>query len=201
MHTKHMTSLNFFTMVYATRRNRLKALIITMLVTGIFMLTGCAAPELNISPKPKINWNDVQSISSAISVQHDDLKKITNFKGSNCSSGILDTVLLRAWKSDDDGGFSYQIYVVDYYHGDWRFYDTASDSKGNNLVITLNSRDVSSCDYLTCAHQEHLGINVSREYLEENQENGIVFKVSGKGEEETFIVPATYIKAFLSVAK
>ncbi|WP_239253689.1 hypothetical protein [Candidatus Nitrotoga sp. M5] len=178
----------------------MKALIITIFVTGIFMLTGCANPGLNNAAKPTINWNDTQSISSAISVQHDDLKKITNFKGPNYSNGILDSVSLRALKSDEDDRFSYQIYVTDYYHGDWRFYDTASDSKDNNLVIKLNSRDVSSCDYLTCAHQEHLGIDVSREYLEENQENGIVFKVSGKGGEKTCIIPGTYIKAFLSVA-
>ena len=179
----------------------MKALIITMLVAGIFMLAGCAEPEPRVMPRLKVNWNDVHSIASAISVQRDDLNKITNYKGPNSSSSILDTVLLREWKSDEDGGFSYQIYVIDYYHGDWRFYDTASDSKGNNLVIKLNSRDVSSCDYVTCAHQEHLGINVSREYLEKNQENGIVFKVSGKGGEETFIIPSTYIKAFLSVVK
>jgi hypothetical protein len=172
-----------------------------MLVAGIFMLAGCAEPELRVVPRPKVNWNDVQSIASAISIQRDDINKITNFKGPNISSGILDTVLLRAWKSDEDGGFSYQIYVIDYYHGDWRIYDTASDSKGNNLVIKLNSRDVSSCDYLTCAHQEHLGINVSREYLEKNQESGIVLKISGKGGKETFIIPSTYIKAFLSVVK
>ncbi len=165
------------------------------------MLAGCAEPELRVVPRPKVNWNDVQSIASAISVQRDDLKKITNFKGPSCSSSILDTVLLRAWKSDEDGRTSYQIYVIDYYHGAWRFYDTASDSKGNNLDIKLNSRDVSSCDYFTCAHQEHLGINVSREYLEENQENGIVFSLKGKGREETFIIPSTYIKAFLSVVK
>lgn len=179
----------------------MKALIITILVAGILMLAGCAEPEPRVAPRPKVNWNDVQSIASAISVQHDDLNKITNFKGPNSSSGILDTVLLRAGKSDEGGGFSYQIYVIDYYHGDWRYYDTASDSKGNHLVIKLNSRDVSSCDYFTCAHQEHLGINVSREYLEKNQENGIVFKVSGKGGEETFIITSSYIKAFLSVAK
>ncbi|RFC37240.1 MAG: hypothetical protein DID92_2727743304 [Candidatus Nitrotoga sp. SPKER] len=179
----------------------MKDLMIAMLITGALILTGCAEPEPSIAPRPKINWNDVQSIASAISIQHDDLKKTTSFKGPNSSKGILDTVLLRAWKSDEGGGFSYQIYVIDYYHGDWRFYDKAFDSKGNTLNITLNSRDVSSCDYSTCAHYEHLGMNVSREYLEKNQENDIVFKVSGNGGEETFTIPSAYIKAFLSVAK
>ncbi|RFC39125.1 MAG: hypothetical protein DID90_2727552383 [Candidatus Nitrotoga sp. LAW] len=179
----------------------MKALITTIFTIGVSILAGCAEPEPRVAPRPKVNWNDVQSIASAISVQHDDLKKMTNLKGPNSSKGILDTVLLRAWKLDEDGRLSYQIYVIDYYHGDWHFYDTATDSKGNNLVIKLNSRDVSSCDYFTCAHQEHIGINVSREYLEKNQDNGIVFKLSGKGGEETFNIPSTYIKAFLSVAK
>ncbi|MDQ3018901.1 MAG: hypothetical protein M3Q64_03460, partial [bacterium] len=116
MHTKRMILLNLL-YTYITRRNRLKGLIITMLVTGFFIIAGCAEPGLSITPRPKINWNDVQSIASAISVQHDDLKKTTSFKGPNGSKGILDTVLLRAWKSDESGGFSYQIYVIDYYHG------------------------------------------------------------------------------------
>lgn len=179
----------------------MKGLMTTMLITGIFILAGCAEPGPSITPRPKINWNDVQSIASTIDVQRDDLKKITSFKGPNSGKGILDTVLLRAWKSDEGGGFSYQIYVIDYYHGDWHFYDKASDSQGNILNITLNSRDVSSCDYYTCAHYEHLGMNVSREYLEKNQENDIVLTISGKGGKETFIIPSTYIKAFLAVAK
>lgn len=177
----------------------MKTLTITMLITGIFILAGCAETGLSYVPKPKINWNDVQSIASTISVQHDNLKKTTSFRGPNSARGILDTVMLRAWKSDESGGFSYQIYVIDYYHGDWRFYDTASDSKGNSLNITLSSRDVSPCDYTTCAHYEHIGINVSRDYLEENKEHEIVFTLSGKGREETFMIPSAYIKAFLTV--
>ena len=90
---------------------------------------------------------------------------------------------------------------MDYYGGDWRFYNSAYDSNGNSLDTTKISQDVGSCSTSGCSHFEHLGLNVTREYLEKNQDSGIRFKVSGKAGEEVFSIPSAYIKAFLSVAK
>lgn len=150
---------------------------------------------------PRLNFNDPQAVAGAISVQHDDFKKVTNYQGPNASSNFFGTLFIRAWKTDATESIRYQIYVMDYYDGDWRFYNSAYDSNGNNLDTTLISRDVGSCSRYGCSHYEHLGLNVTREYLENNQESGIRFKVSGKAGEEVFFIPPAYIKAFLSVAK
>lgn len=167
---------------------------ILSLVVTLFGLMACVAP-------PRIDVADPQAVSAAISVQRDDFKKITNYKGPNASSDILDLVFLRAWKTDATGSVTYQIYVMDHYYTDWRFYSSAYDSNGNSLDTTLISRNVGSCSQYGCSHDEHLGLNVSQAYLENNQDNGIRFKVSGKAGEEIFFIPGGYIKAFLSIAK
>mgnify|MGYP003594130486 FL=1 len=168
---------------------------ILSLAATAFALSACVAPA------PRLNVSDPQVVSSAISVQRDDFKKTTNYIGPNASPNTLDQVFLRAWKADATGSISYQIYVMDYYDGDWRFYNSAYDSNGNSLDTTLISRDVGSCSRYGCWHEEHLGLNVSRAYLEKNQDSGIRFKVSGKAGEKVFFIPAGYIKAFLSAAK
>lgn len=168
---------------------------IVLVIATALMLSACVAPP------PRLNTSDPQAVSSAISVQRDDFKKVTNYKGPNTSSDIFDQVFIRAWKSDATGTTDYQIYVADYYSGDWRFYNSAFDSNGNNLDVTVISRDVDSCSRYGCSHTEHIGLNITRGYLEKNQEVGIRFKLSGKAGEEIFYIPAGYIKAFLAATK
>ena len=91
--------------------------------------------------------------------------------------------------------------LMDHYDGDRRFYDSAYDSNGNRLDTTIISRDVGACSAYGCSHEEHIGFNVSREYLEKAQGDGIQFKVSGKAGEMIYSLPSAYIKAFLSVVK
>ena len=160
-----------------------------------FTLSACVATA------PMLNVSDPQAVSGAISITRDDFKKVTNYKGPNASQNFFDEVFIRAWKTDATGIITYQIYVVDYYNGDWRFYNSAHDSNGNSLNTTQISRHVGSCNRYGCSHEEHLGLNVTREYLEKNQYSGIRFKVSGKAGEEIFFMPGGYINAFLSVAK
>lgn len=165
------------------------------------MLGGCVAPEPRATSRQKIHWDDVRSVTHAIRVQRDHLDKTTLIIGPSVTTGILDTIMLRARKPDTGGEIHYQVYLTDYYHGDWHLYDKASDLQGNLLKITLNSRDVSSCAYITCSHYEQLGLDVSREYLEKNRENGLEIVISGPGGKENFSISPAYIQAFLSVAK
>lgn len=154
-----------------------------------------------VTPAPRIDINNPQEVASAISINHDNFKKLTNYKGPDASSNINDKLFIRARKNDSNDRVDYQIYVMDYYYGDWRFYNSAYDSNGNRLDTIIISRDVVSCDEYGCSHEEHMGLNVTRDYLENNQNAGIRFKISGKAGEEIFFIPAGYIKAFLSVVK
>lgn len=139
-------------------------------------------------------------LRSTIKVSYDEFKKLTKYEGSNVATGS-DVVFLRAWRPDKSP-MIIQIYVMDYYHGEWRFYHSAWDSDGVKLDTTQISRDVGRCSrYSGCSHYEHLGLNVTREYLEKHRRTGIRFKLSGKAGEEVFSIPAAHIDDFLEVAK
>lgn len=144
----------------------------------------------------------------AISVTRDGFKKQTHYKGPDISPGgalvidKYDKVFLRAMKTDAESEIMYQIYVVDWYQGRWRYYDSTHDSNGAELPTVSISRVVESCSGSSgCTYIEHVGILVTREYLDKNRDSGIRFKVSGKAGEEVFFIPSAYVKAFLSVAK
>lgn len=165
------------------------------LLLFVSLLAGCAGAM--------VDWNDPQSIAGQIQIKRDDFKKLVEFKGPDCSTSIYDRLFIRAWKEDHETVVRYQIYVMDYYDNSrWRFYNSAWDSNGNRLSTTVIARDVGSCSrYGGCSHIEHVGVNVSRKYLEKNKESGVRFKLSGKAGEEVFFIPPGYIKAFLDVAK
>lgn len=177
--TNRSTSVKF--------HNGLVLLIVTCLVSA------CASYL-----KPETNPENSQAVSSAIKVERDAFKKITSYNGPNIS-GYPNKVFIRATKPDE-GRISYQIYVREQYEGDWRHYDSAHDQDGTRLQTTVIDREVVTCNR-GCVLWEHLGINVSRAYLEKFQERGIRFKISGRRGENIHFVPPAYISAVLSAVK
>ncbi|PQA82482.1 hypothetical protein C5F52_15855 [Limnohabitans sp. TS-CS-82] len=167
----------------------------------ILMLALPLALSACMATRPKLNLNDPQAVSSAIAVTRDDFKKLTRYTGPDAAEDIRETLLIRAWKHDKDNQVTFQIYVSDFYKGGWRHYNQAHDSNGNSLEVNVISRDVITCSGGTCAYQEDLGLQVTRDYLERNKDSGLFFKISGKGGEETFRISGAYIKAVLSVVK
>jgi hypothetical protein len=153
-------------------------------------LVGCAAP------RPPVDYSDPAQVSARIKMERDDFKKLTNISAPSVAPHVLDALFLRAWKFDS-GSTNYQIYVRSYYSGEWRFYNSAYDSNGVRMDVVPISRDVGTCGRYGCSHEEHLGLNVTRAYLESHKSDGIRFKVSGKAGEEIFFVPGGYIQAFL----
>ena len=158
-------------------------------------------------PVQKIDWNSSAEIAQAITVEHDEFEKITTYKGPKYevnpdeSFPALRTFLfLRAWKPDSLPVVTYHIYVRACYRSvDWRFYEQAYDSDGKRLDTTVIDRDVVDCSGYRCYYAEHVGININKEYLENHANTGIRFKLAGRAGEEVFIVPPTYIMAFLHV--
>ena len=148
-------------------------------------------------------------IKNRTTIERDDFKKLVRFSGPACVPKSLpvytetpmvdsDYLFIRAWKRDGSAVVTYQIYVVDYYKGDWRFYESAWDSNGNKLDTTLIARDATLCDgFGGCLYTEEIGINVTGKYLKKNEDSGIRFKLSGNAGEEIFFLPSEYIKAFL----
>jgi hypothetical protein len=148
-----------------------------------------------------VDVNSVQSVASNINIKRDDFKKQTTYVGPNATGNYAHQVFLRAWNHDADGSNTYQIYIIDEYFGDWRFYDEAYDSNGNQLDVVAIHKETEpkTSKYIAPAKTEHLGINITKDYLARNQENGIRFKINGRGEEEVFNISSNYIKGFISI--
>lgn len=159
-------------------------------------LAGCVTQSASRAP------SSMEEVALAVRTSRDEFKKMTRFTGPDIAVGTFDTLFLRAWKPDGQPT-RYQIYVADYYDGEWRFYSSANDSNGTRMDVTLIDRKVGSCSrYGGCSHFEHLALNVSREYLEAAVTTGISFQLSGKAGEQVFNVPPMHVAGFLaSVAK
>lgn len=155
-------------------------------------LTGC------VTQPPRKTLLTAEDTAAAVQVSRDDFKKVTRFDGTDIADGTTDILFIRAWKADGMPT-KYQVYVADFYTGEWRFYESAYDSDGTNLDVTLIDRKVGSCSrYGSCSHHEHMGINVSREYLEKKSDSGMSFQISGRGGQAVFFVPGFHIKGFLA---
>lgn len=171
---------------------------VILLSTALIALAGCATQP----PVPQVDMTTPRSIASEVRVTHDEFKKLTTYQGPPLQQDGLGALYIRAWKDDASNKSTYQIYVMDYYHGEWRFYNSAHDSNGQALNTTVISREVGRCSGRGgCSHFEHLGLNVSREYLEKSRETGLRFKISGKAGEQVYSIPAKYIDGFLLGAK
>jgi hypothetical protein len=160
------------------------------------VLAGCAsAPQ-----RPPINVNDPTQMQALTTVERDNFKKQTNYTGFTFISGEVDRIFLRATKFDSGAPSFYQIYVVDTYGDQWRFYSTAHDNTGARLDTVSIARDV-DCRRYGCDYHEHVGITVSRAYLEAATAKGLHIQVSGRAGQVQFAVSPGYIAGFLAATR
>lgn len=123
---------------------------------------------------------------TSITVKYDNYKKETTYKGKVVED--KDSIaFLRAWKNDKDTNVTYQIYISVMYAGDWRFYNSAYDIDGNNLDLTKVTQKVENCTRYGCTHDEHVGLNITKEYLTAHKLTGINVKLGSKSSKETTV--------------
>jgi hypothetical protein len=158
------------------------------------LLSACVTYVPAPLPKPLIT--DPAQASAMTRVTRDEYKKMTKFEGANASQ--YNSLYLRGWRDDRTKVATFQIYATSFYGDQWRFYGEAYDSDGNRLEFISIERKVDSCDGARgCYYRETVGLNISRKYLEDHQETGIRYKVSGKAGDFTGFLPAAYVKGFL----
>lgn len=177
------------------------------------LLTACASHTYEnarvVSNAGNFNPRQPQRTALAVTSQHDDAQKLTQYDGPNlipaASSESIriapDQLFLRAWKFDESGKVGFQIYVISRYTDDLRAYDEAWDINGNPLALTRISEATGSCGRYGCTHVEHVGVDVNRDYLVKNQTAGIRFKLKGKGGEAIYFLPGEYVEGFLAAVK
>ena len=117
-----------------------------MKTQNIFSAAACALTlSACVAPVPRLNMNDPQAIAGAIKVEHDSFKKQTNYTGPDISPGganyidKYDKIFMRAVKTDAGVMLMYQIYVMDWYKGSWRFYGSAHDDNGVAATIEVQT--------------------------------------------------------------
>lgn len=152
-------------------------------------VVGCAAPGGPSASAPP-----------PVKETRDEFRKVTEYRGADALPYLQDDVFIRAWRPDGQA-VKYQIYVVDYYIGDWRFYSSANDINGKSHDVTMISRDVISCSRFGCSKTETMGLNVGRDYLEQHRQTGITFKLFGRAGEQVFTLPQDHIASFLDAVK
>lgn len=164
--------------------------------TSLSILVLAASASAAQSAQPDAAITDPVRASSLTKVTRDDFKKTTNYQGANASP--QNALYLRAWRDDRTASTTFQVYLTSFYSTEWRHYDEAYDSDGNRLdFISINKR-VDSCNGdRGCYYEETVGLYVTRKYLEDHQDTGIRYKVSGKTGEFTGFLPAAYVKGFL----
>lgn len=160
-----------------------------------FALTACASSKL------KVDMNNPQAVSEAITIEYDNFKKVTKYVGPDAADNVYEELFLRAEKPEVGGVVQYQVYAMTITRGGVRSYDSAYDSNGNKLDMVIVSRDLHLCGPMYCNYQERLVLNVSESYLESNKNFGMNFKLIGKNGEAILFLPSGYIKAFLETVK
>lgn len=152
-----------------------------------------------------VNPNNANEVATGITVSRDEYKKITVYRApvfkSVRNQGLsqhIGYVHLQAAKQDSTGLVIYGIHVRDtHFQKTWCHLNTAYDINGNRLEVQRMGSDV-NCMSATCLFMEDVLVLVSRDYLEQHQNTGIKFQVSGSNGGENYTVSPAYIKAFLA---
>lgn len=177
-----------------------KILSITALV-AMTTLTGCASI---LEPSYHADWSQ-----NGVEITHDKFEKSTQVKGARtlrATNDFYDKTFFRAWVVDESRtkelgipeGLDFtpmQLYVIA--HGyDWMFLDRAMDINGQEFTVKRIDSDV-SCSTAACSHFEHVGVDITKKYLQEHKE-GFELKLAGRGGAKIITVSKEQIEQILT---
>jgi hypothetical protein len=177
----------------------LAALCLAILTTGCAV--GGSSSSAATAEKPKYappNWNDPATVQARTKIKEDEFTKKTTYIGPKFSFEFGD-IFLRAWAGPGSPNPPFQIYVKQF-GSNWHDFYAYYDANGKQLDITPIDREINRCSnggY--CGGHEHVGVSVTREYLQQFSTTGLRFKLVGKSQNAIYEMPAGYIQGFLSV--
>ncbi len=154
------------------------SIIITLF--AFIVLWGCATPLKTAS--------DVQS---GCRLKEDPYEKTTWI--SSPYQFVFDnpSYLIRVLVKDNDVAF-YQLYIDEIF-SEWAFIDSAHDIQGRSFDVVEIKREVTQ----SASVREIVGVELSRNYLDEAAVSGINMKLKGRYGSAIAQVPAFYVKGFL----
>ena len=191
-----------------------------ILIIYISFIVSCAP----VLASPKVDFSNIESISSAIEVKVDQYKDIKTISGpffitqsrtadffSNplilkITTFFQNPVILTDSKKVrlvsevyNNGSNTTYIELKDIYQGEWRMYSNAVDKEGNQIDFqAIDSQNTGLCVFKMCNKLEEAKIFIDIAYLESSKETGIDIKVYGLKGETKISLPSQYIKSFLN---
>lgn len=87
--------------------------------------------------------------------------------------------LLQSTVNRYTGVTSHHVAVIDFYSGDWRFWQRGAFDTQEPAIFVQGSRDVVSCSMYTCTHRETFGAMISDSLLR-SRKSGFAIKFYGQ---------------------
>lgn len=131
---------------------------LTPATVAMALLAGCI-PTIQYTPR------------TTVEMEASAFESTVTFLGIEQRYGghALNRHFLRSWLDKESGGVSHQLYVVQYYGDDWRFWSRANGPDAAPLELTRISQDVISCSaYGGCLHSENFGVSIPDSALAAN---------------------------------
>lgn len=161
---------------------------LTLALVTAAVLAGCAS----------IDGRNPQEVASNVTVSRDDFKKVALYQGPRARSGD-NWFKFRAAQLYSGQALTRQL-VVETMNRGWSFYDTAYDSAGNRLEVTVLDRLVGFCSSSGCINTEVVAVNLPAGYLQAHLDSGVHIQISGRKGSTTVKVESGYIRGFLQQA-
>jgi hypothetical protein len=153
-------------------------------------LAGCLATSVRNS----------QEIADGTTLQFDQYKKDYTVIGSTVIDNVAPPLgLSYVWRTEyhlqgplSNGKENIYLFIRCSLRN-WRFYDSATDSNGKALDVSVVSRDIIDEDEVW----ETVAVILDRKYLENKKEKGLDLRLDGKGPSMVIKVPNLYLIGFL----
>lgn len=166
-------------------------LVLVTATLAVSLLAACAS----------VNVNNPDEVFSKVKVTHDNFKKTSFYEAPSFQSKarLAASSYLRGAKMQSGEPLTQQL-VVEATLYDWAFLDTAYDSDGQQLDVTILSRQVGSCSKYGCSVSEVVAVNFPSGYLAQHAATGIKLQVSGRGGSQVVEIAPAYLKGFMRAA-
>jgi hypothetical protein len=183
----------------------------TLLLLCFFMglLVGCQTPysppppaavhpppQTSISPPPSPAVRPPPppvvrpSPPASVKIEDSQFDEAATFIGINTEISYAidrDTLyLLRSWVNKKSGQVTHQLYITNFYYGDWIFWSRASSEDAQPLEFIAMQSKVIDCAYSRCSYSETFGALIPDAVLRIHQ-HGISVKFYAKTGKEMVI--------------
>ena len=156
-----------------------------MLLSLSILISGCATTV-----------SSPQQVTDATKIKFDPYANSYSVSGMQLDTGSFPNITKIRMRGgfDKSGGNEFiQLYVFHWSQTGWKFFNQASDISGTSLNVRPLSRDVNS----NATVEEHIAIDLPRDFLESRKNQGLNIRLLGNRGKLIIEIPSAYIIGFL----